>query len=110
MMKNRLLSLCVIFATMVATMGDSLHGLPFFDHHETETCDVLNQHVDAAHDEADSGCEICNELSSSQTAFLTGFVSFGLLGSIRTEPAPFSLSLSTFGGTTRSRAPPHLFA
>ncbi len=46
---------------MVLTMGESLHALPWFDHHAESACQADFLHFDATPSDDLSGCSLCNQ-------------------------------------------------
>ncbi len=68
-MPNRAVSTLLVFLTLLTSMGESLHGLPIFDHHGREQCQSDGLHFDNTLESSDVECPICEILTQFQAMY-----------------------------------------
>ena len=68
-MPYRIVSSLLVFLTLLTSMGESLHGLPIFDHQGREQCQSDGLHFDISLESHDVECPICEILTQYQATY-----------------------------------------
>ena len=96
----------LVFLTLLTSMGESLHGLPIFDHQGREHCQSDGLHFDNSLESHDVECPICEILTQFQATHDSQYC----LGSYEYGEHYTSLVVINCDATgcfrSRSRAPP----
>ena len=68
-MPYRIVSSLLVFLALLTSMGESLHGLPIFDHQGREHCQSDGLHFDNSLESHDVECPICEILTQYQATY-----------------------------------------
>jgi len=105
-MKKSLTINLLIYSLMVMTMGESLHALPWFDHHTESACQADFLHIDSTPSDDLSDCSICSQANQLNPFVMqsAGIVSGEAWILVRPEiPSGFATNQSYY---LSARAPP----
>jgi hypothetical protein len=105
-MPKRFVSVILIFALSALALGESLHALPFFDHHSEAKCESSDSHFDSTRFQSDSDCGVCNALMQFQVLPVHGEIFVRILSETQAEPLKNSILYTSDVIVSDSRGPP----